>query len=202
MTDKLAKTQYPIHDLLKRRWSPLSFANRPVSPDTLCTLFEAANWTASCFNEQPWHFIVATQDNSADFERLLSCLVEANQQWAKDAPVLMISVAKLFFERNGNENRHAFHDVGGAATSLALQATAMDLYIHQMAGFDAEKAREVFNIPQGYDAVAAIALGYLADPQQLPENLQQRELAPRSRKPLKQFVFSSNWGQTSPLVGS
>ncbi len=112
----------------------------------------------------------------------------------------MLSVAKLYFERNSQENRHAFHDVGAAAASLALQATSMGLFIHQMAGFDVSKAKEVYSIPESYEPVAAIALGYLGDPQTLSERLQQRESAPRTRKPLEQFVFSASWNQVSPLV--
>lgn len=199
-TSKLANTQYPIHDLLRKRWSPLAFSNQPVEPEKLNSLLEAASWAASSYNEQPWSFIVATKDNQEEFDRLLSCLAEGNQKWAQNAPVLMLSVTRLQFQKNGKENRHAFHDVGAAAASIAIQATAMDLYLHQMAGFDVAKARELYSIPEGYEPVAAMALGYRGDTQMLPEDLQQRELAPRSRKPLKDFVFTGNWGHTSPLV--
>lgn len=198
--EKSADTQYPIHDLLRHRWSPLAFSEQMVEPEKLCSVLEAARWAASSYNEQPWSFIVATKDNQGEFERLLSCLAEGNQQWAKNAPVLMLSVAKLYFERNGVENRHAFHDVGASAALLAIQATALGLLLHQMAGFDVPRPREVYSIPEGYEPVAAIALGYLGDAQTLPERLLQRELAPRIRKPLESFVFSGNWDQTSPLV--
>jgi nitroreductase len=200
--DKTSNTQYPVEDLLRQRWSPLAFSERPVEPEKLCSILEASRWAASSFNEQPWSFIVASKDNQDEFNRLLSCLAEGNQEWAQKAPVLMISVAKLHFERNGVENRHAFHDVGAAAANLAIQATALGLFIHQMAGFDVPKVREVYNIPEGYEPVAAIALGYIGDPQTLSERLQQRELAPRSRKPLEEFVFSSQWNQSSPIVNS
>ncbi len=200
MIDKTAKTQYPIDELLRRRWSPLAFSARMVEPDKLRTVLEAASWAASSFNEQPWSFIVATSDNKVEFERLLSILAPGNQEWAQHAPVLMLSVAKLHFERNGNENRHAFHDVGAAAATLAIQATALGLFIHQMAGFDVAKAKEIYGIPEGYEPVAAIALGYLGDPQTLSDKLQQREMSPRTRKPLETFVFSGGWNQPSPLV--
>jgi nitroreductase len=200
--EKLADTQYPIDDLLQKRWSPVAFSDQRVEQEKLCSVLEAARWAASSFNEQPWSFIVATKENQAQFDRLLSCLAEGNQQWAHNAPVLMISVAKLHFERNGVANRHAFHDVGAAAASLAIQATALGLFIHQMAGFDVEKARELFSIPEGHEPVAAIALGYKGDPSHLPEKLYQRELAPRTRKPLEKFVFSGSWGQASPLVAN
>lgn len=200
MIDKTSNTQYPVEDLLRRRWSPVAFSEQLVETEKLCTVLEAAAWAASSFNEQPWSFIIATKDNPAEFERLLSCLAEGNQEWAKNAPVLMLSVAKLQFERNGTENRHAFHDVGAAAATMAIQSTALGLFIHQMAGFDVAKAREVYSIAEGYEPVAAIALGYQGDPNALSEKLQQRELAPRSRKSLEQFVFSGKWNQSSPIV--
>ncbi len=198
--DKTSDTQYPIEESLRQRWSPLAFSDRPVEPEKLCSVLEAARWAASSYNEQPWSFIIATKDNSAEFERLLGCLAEGNQEWAKNAPVLMLSVAKLYFERNGVENRHAFHDLGAAAASLAIQATALGLFIHQMAGFDVPRAKEVYSIPDGYEPVAAIALGYLGDPQTLSERLQQREATGRTRKPLEQFVFSERWNQRSSIV--
>jgi nitroreductase len=202
MSEKIAETQYPIHDLLKRRWSPLAFSEQMVEPEKLGSLLEAASWAASSYNEQPWSFIIATKNNPTEFERLLSCIAEGNQAWAKNAPVLMISVAKLHFEKNGVENRHAFHDVGQAASNLAIQAMALGLYIHQMAGFDVPKARELYGIPEGYEAVAAIALGYGADADTLPENLQQRELAPRVRKSVESFAFTGSWGQKLAILAS
>ncbi|MBD2606859.1 nitroreductase family protein [Scytonema hofmannii FACHB-248] len=198
--NKSSDTQYPIDDLLSKRWSPLAFSEKSVEPEKLRSVLEAARWAASSYNEQPWSFIVATSDNQAEFHRLLSCLAEGNQEWAHTAPVLMLSVAKLQFERNGVENRHAFHDVGAAAAQLAMQATALGLFIHQMAGFDVALSRSVYSIPEGYEPVAAIALGYLGDSQTLSEKLLQRTLAPRTRKPLENFVFSGKWNQTSALV--
>lgn len=202
LMNKIAQTQYPIHDLLRQRWSPLAFSDRMVESEKLHSVLEAASWAASSYNEQPWSFIVASSENQAEFERLLGCLAEGNQKWARNAPILMLSVAKLNFEYNGVENRHAFHDVGAASTTLAIQAAALGLFIHQMAGFNVPKAKEIYGIPEGYEPVAAIALGYLGDQQTLSEKLQQRENAPRTRKPLEEFVFSSSWNQTSPLVTS
>lgn len=201
-TDKLADAQYPIDDSIRQRWSPLAFADKMVEPEKLRSILEAARWAASSFNEQPWSFIVATKENPTEFERLLSCLAEGNQEWAKNAPVLMISVAKLYFERNGVENRHAFHDVGAAEATLSLQAAAYGLFAHQMAGFDVPLTQQTYNIPEGYEPVAAIALGYLGDPNALSERLQQRESAPRTRKPLKDFVFSGSWNQTAAIISN
>ncbi len=200
MTDKLADTQYTIEDPLQKRWSPLAFGDRMVEQEKLLSVLEAARWAASSYNEQPWSFIIATKENPVEFERLLSLLAEGNQEWARTAPVLMLTVAKLHFERNGKENRHAFHDVGAAAASLAIQAAALDLFVHQMAGFDVPKAKETYQIATGYEPVAAIALGYLGNPQTLSESLQQRQSNPRSRKPLEKFVFSNSWNQAAPQV--
>ncbi|MBA3241905.1 MAG: nitroreductase family protein [Acidobacteria bacterium] len=196
-----AETQHSVHELIKNRWSPRAFSARAVEPEKLLSLLEAARWAASCFNEQPWNFIVATKEEGGDgYERLLGCLVEANALWARHAPVLMISVARLDFKRNGKPNRHALHDTGQAAAHLALQATALGLAVHQMAGFDASKAREQFSIPEGFEPVAAIAVGYPGDPADLPEELRDKELAQRTRLPLEDFVFGGNWRETSPLV--
>ncbi len=200
MTAKPAIAQYPLHPLLAQRWSPLAFADQPVEVEKLQSLLEAARWAASCFNEQPWRFIVATQENAEEYQRLLSCIVEANQTWAGRAPVLMLAVASRHFQRNGKPNRHAFHDVGLAVGNLTVQAMALDLYVHQMAGIEPEKAREVYGIPEGHEAVTAIAIGYLGSPEQLPENLQQREASPRQRQAFSDFVFAGQWGQASPLV--
>ncbi|MEH2297646.1 MAG: nitroreductase family protein [Nostoc sp.] len=200
MLENLAETQYTVHDLIRGRWSPRAFSNRTVERDKLLSLLEASRWAASSYNEQPWSLIVATQDQPSEYARLLSCLVEFNQSWAQSAPVLMLSVAKLHFDRNGKENRHAFHDVGAAASNLATQAIALDLFVHQMAGFDAQKARTQFSIPDGYEPVAMIAIGYLGHPQTLPEALQAQELAPRTRKALTEFVFTGAWDQASDLV--
>lgn len=200
MMQKLADTTYQIEELLKRRWSPRAFSDRPVEPEKLLRLWEAARWSASCANEQPWYFIVATKADEAEYARLLSCLRENNQQWAQHAPVLMASVAKLAFDANGQQNRYAFHDVGLAVANLITQATALGLYVHQMAGFYPEKVRELYGVPEGFEPVAGIVLGYPGDPSQLSEDLQQREVAPRARKPIDSFVFEHGWGQISPLA--
>lgn len=199
--EKPAVTQYPIHDLLRKRWSPRAFSDRRVEPDRLRSLLEAARWAPSSNNEQPWSFIVVTKENEAEHGRLLSCLVEGNSLWAQHASVLMVSVARMSFEEGGELNRHAYYDVGQAVADLSVQATALGLMVHQMAGFHPDKVRELYGIPKEYEPVAAIALGYPGDPESLPERLKQRELAPRERKPLAEFVFSGRWGQRSPLVG-
>jgi nitroreductase len=171
-----------------------------IEPEKLRSLLEAARWAPSSYNEQPWSFIVATKDGPEEHGRLLSCLVEGNVRWAQHAPVLMLSVATLAFERNQKPNRHAFHDVGLAVENLVIQGMTLGLFVHQMAGFHVNKAREEYGIPEGHEPVAAIAIGYLGDPGRLPDDLRERELAPRTRKPMESFVFSGRWGQASPLV--
>lgn len=198
MIDDLVDAEYPVHDLIRGRWSPRAFANRTVERDKLLIMLEAARWAASSFNEQPWSFIVATNERQAE---LTVCLVEFNQSWAQSAPVLMLSVAKMHFEQNRTENRHAFHDVGAAASNLTTQALALDLFVHQMAGFDRDQARLLFGIPADWEPVAMMAIGYLGDPQTLPESLREKELAPRTRKPLADFVFAGKWNQSSDLLG-
>jgi nitroreductase len=196
---KPAETSAPIHDLIRHRWSPRAFDPRPVEPEKLRSLFEAARWAASSYNAQPWYFIVGTKDDPENYNRVLATFVEFNQGWAKQAPVLALSVAKLTFD-DGKPNRHAFHDVGQAAANLNTQAEALGLSVHQMAGIDPEKARTLFGIPADYEAVAGIALGYAGDPASLPDELRKRELAPRQRKPLDSFVFTGQWSKSSPLV--
>jgi len=187
--EKPAETAHPIEELLRRRWSPRAFAERLVEPEKLASIFEAARWSASCFNEQPWNFIVATRDDPAEFARLLSCLVDGNQAWAARAPVLMVSVARLNFAQNDKPNRTAIHDVGLATAHLILQAMAMGLFVHPMAGFYPDKVRELYGVPDGYEPVVAIAIGYPGDPATLSESLSQRELAPRTRKAQEEFTF-------------
>lgn len=197
--EKPADTQHPIHDLLARRWSPRAFADRLVAPDVLRSLWEAARWAPSSANEQPWSFLVATRDDQQEFGRMLGCLVEGNQIWAKQAPVLMISVAGKL-DRDNDPNAHAWYDVGQAVMSLSVQATALGLFVHQMAGILPDKIRELYQIPDSHEPVTGLALGYPGTTEQLSDKLRQRELAARTRKPIGEFVFSGRWGQKSKLV--
>jgi nitroreductase len=196
---KPAPTNFPVHDLIRDRWSPRAFANKPVEPAVLASLFEAARWAPSSNNEQPWAYLVATKDDSENFAKMLTVLVEFNAAWAKEAHVLVIAVSHLNFQ-NGKANRNAFYDTGAATALLSVEATARGLAVHQMAGFDPAKAKQVFEIPEDWDPIAAITIGYPGDPSSLPEKLRDREVAPRTRKPLSEFVMSGRWGHTSPIV--
>jgi nitroreductase len=191
--EKPAETQYPIHDVLRRRWSPRAYSEQLVEVETLRSLFEAARWAPSSNNEQPWHFIVGTKADPSAYDRLFACLKEGNKKWVFRAPVLMLSIARLNFEDEGTPNRHALHDTGMAALSLCLQATAMGLIAHQMAGFDIEKARTDLKIPPAHEPVAMIAVGYPGDAAALPDYLRERELKPRERKPVTEFVSHGMW---------
>jgi nitroreductase len=194
-----ATSDHPVHDLIRHRWSPRAFADKPVPHEVLRSLFEAARWAPSSNNEQPWAFLVATKDDPA-YPKLLSTLVEFNQLWAKNAPVLAIAVSKLSFARNGHPNRNAFYDTGAAVAHLTTEASARGLFVHQMAGFDPQKAKELFTIPADWEAIAAFVIGYPGDPQSLPDTLRDRELAQRSRKPLSEFVMSGTWGQPASFL--
>jgi len=194
-----APTKYPIHDLLKRRWSPRAFSDRDVEPEKLQNLFEAARWAASSYNAQPWNFIYATRKEPDAYARVLSCFVEFNQGWAKNAPVIGVSVAKLNFD-DGRANRHAYHDVGQAAAYLAIEATAEGLQLHQMAGIIVDKARDVLGIPEGYDPVAGFTLGYPGDLHKLSDTLRERETGPRQRKEASTFVHDGMWGKKPSLL--
>jgi nitroreductase len=177
--------------VIHNRWSPRSFSDREVSPADLAKVFEAARWAASSFNEQPWRFLVGTR-NSITYKKILESLMPFNQAWAVHAPVLILGAAKTTFSHNGIPNRVALYDLGAAASYLTLQAAALDLSTHQMAGFDAAVARQAFEIPEDFVLGAVIALGYQGDPEALTnEQMLTQEVAPRQRKPLEDFVFSS-----------
>lgn len=196
---KPADTKFPLHELIANRWSPRAFQTDALTDEQLGALFEAARWGASCFNAQPWHFLVATKDDRDAFERLASCLVDGNA-WAKQAPVLAIAVAELNFEHNGKPNRWAQYDTGNAMATLSLQAEAMGVAIHQMGGFDADKVRELCGVPEGYEPMAAVAIGFAGDADSLDEPLAERERAPRERKPLDSFVFGGTWESAAAFV--
>ena len=191
--DKPAAPDHPIHELLVRRWSPRAFSDHLIEPDKIHSLLEAARWSASSFNEQPWSFLIATRDDEALFSKAVSCLFEANQSWAQTAPLLILTTSKKSFSHNNKPNRVYLHDLGLAIGSLSLQATAMGLALHQMAGVDVEKIRQLYDVPPDHDPITAIAVGYPGDPQQLPPKIREIEQSPRTRKSLSEFVFSGQF---------
>jgi nitroreductase len=198
------KTAAPDHDirsLFAERWSPRAFADRPVEPKKLRRMLEAARWTMSSYNEQPWRYVVASRHEDPEtYEAVLDCLAEGNQSWAKHAPVLMLSFYKTTFSQNDRPNRSAKHDLGAASAALTFQATAMDLYVHQMAGIQMDVIRDTFDVPDDVEPMAGLAVGYLGDPEMLSDKMRRSEQSPRSRKSLDDFAFGAEWGTPSGIV--
>lgn len=193
---KYADTKPDVHELFRVRWSPRSFSSRAVPDDVIETILDAGRWAASSYNEQPWRFILAKKEDSEAFQKLLSVLLPFNQAWAKNAAFLVLTVARSNFSHNETPNAYAMHDTGAALAYMMLQATASGLQAHGMAGFDQQKAREVFNIPPEFQIGAVAAFGYADSADKLADDqMKQRELAPRTRKPLSEIAFNGHWGQ-------
>jgi nitroreductase len=196
ITQSIGSSPHP--SLIKVRWTAVSFANRTVDASKLLKLLEAARWTSSYGNEQPWSFVVASKEDSLAHERLLSCLVESNVAKARRAPVLILSVVKLNFEAGGARNPYAFHDAGKAIANLTRRAGAVGLLVDQISGFDAVRARELFDIPSGYTPVSVLAIGY-PDLDTAGADPALRGLS-QSRRPLQSLIFTERWGQPSQLL--
>ena len=192
---KTAITSVPINPLLQTRWSPRAFdPSKPVVREDLLALMEAARWAASCFNDQPWRFVICDKTtNEAAWQRALDTLADKNRRWAKNAPVLILAVAMEHFGHNGQPNRWAMYDTGAASANLCLQASALGLCTHQMGGFNAELARETFKLPDNCFPMAMIAVGYPADADLLDDDFKATELAPRSRAKLEEKFYSGKW---------
>jgi nitroreductase len=197
MLMKDAVTNVPIHELLARRWSSRAFdPNRPVPREQLKVLLEAGRWAPSCNGDEPWRYLIWDKGRDpGGWQKAFDCLSENNKKWVKNVPLLMLSCAGSIFEATGKPNRWTQHDTGAASVSMALQATAMGLMVHQMGGFDAEKARAAFSIPADYTPMAMIAIGYQTVPDILDEETKAKELRPRSRKPVVERFFEGGWGK-------
>ena len=197
MQERKAETRVAIADLLARRWSPRAYdATRGVTREQLAALLEAARWAPSCNGDEPWRYLVwDKQRDPSGWQQAFDCLSENNRKWCKHVPLLMLSCAGSVFAHSGKPNRFAQHDTGAADLSLALQAVTLGLIVHQMGGYDAARARESFRIPEEYTPIAMIAVGYQASPDVLDEETKQKELKPRSRKPLEAHFFEGSWGK-------
>ncbi len=184
--------EYPVHELFLKRWSPRAFLQKPISPSDIHSLFEAARWAPSCFNEQPWRFVYVQKGNLG-YEDFLGCLVEQNAAWAGTAPMIVVSCAKTTFTKNDKPNPYSWYDTGMAVMCFTIEALSRGIYVHQMGGFLRDKIRSVAGIPNGYDPVSMFVCGYIGDREILPEPLKQQEWAPQQRRPLGEFVFSPVW---------
>jgi nitroreductase len=197
---KVAAPNHPILPVIAERWSPYAYDPRPVEREKLLSCLEAARWSPSSYNEQPWTFILAERADQAAFSTALDCLVEGNRVWAKNVGVLMLTVVARNFIKNGKPNKAAEHDLGLAAGNMVLQATALGLQGHQMIGIEPAKVRATYKVPEGHDPHTAIALGYAAAVQPgTTDPLGQRDLTPRTRKPLSVMVIAGSWGQPAKL---
>jgi len=197
---KHAQVDHPVLDEVRMRWSPYVFADRDVPLEDLRSLFEAARWAPSSFNEQPWRYLVARRGDPAEFERLLSCLTEGNRLWAKHAPVLALGLARTRFTRNGKPNRVALHDLGAASAYLTMEATRRGLSVHQMAGIDRERGRALYGIPEEFDVETGIAIGFAGDREDAHARHRERDRTPRTRRPLSETVFQERWGEAAPWL--
>ncbi len=197
--NKTATTDYPIHPLLAERWSPRALSEQPIPADVVGSLFEAARWSPSSSNEQPWRFVIIRRDDEDVHRRMAETLSGNNRVWAPRASLLIVGIASMLRSRNGTPNVHAWYDLGQSVANLTLQASAAGLVLHQMGGFDKSQAREVLQIPENFEPAVVIAIGYPGDIADLPEALQEREIAVRSRNPLAESVFDGAWGQAANL---
>jgi len=197
MIDKKAETQIPINDLIASRWSGRAYdPERDISQEHIIALLEAARWAPSCYGDEPWRYIVCNKkDNVGAWDKAYSCLAEGNQSWAKDAQLLILIIADSVMRRNGHPNRWGQYDTGAASMSLCLQATDIGLMVHQMGGFDAEMARDLFAIPEQYNPMAMMAVGYQLPLEMISADVKERELSERSRRPLAKNFFDGQWGK-------
>ena len=179
-----------VHELIEKRWSPRAFDSREIEKEKLWRIFEAARRAPSSFNEQPWRFIIGEKQKGKTWEKIFSVLTESNQKWTVNAPVLGLIVGKSSFSKNDKPNKHKFYDPGQAAAFLTFQATAENLYVHQMAGFSPDSAVKIFHIPDGFEPVTAFALGYMGNPEILPEDIRKTEGKKIIRKELSEIIFS------------
>jgi len=195
---KQAELEYEVHPIIASRWSPRAYDTRPVEPVKLQRIFEAARWAASSSNLQPWYFLVGMKGDEA-YEKIFETLVEFNQLWAVNAPLLVLAISKTTNQR-GEPNKSYAYDLGQAVATLSLQAIAEGIYTHQMGGFDEAKAASLFGIPEDYKALVVFALGYMGDHGELHHKLQKLELSPRIRRSTREFVFTGSFGHTADFI--
>ena len=184
-----ASPDFPIHELLAARHSPYAFdPAREVSAEDVTALFEAARWTMSSYNAQPWRYIIGVKGGEV-WQQVYDCLLEGNQPWAANAPVLALGLTRTTFEHNGKPNSAAEHDLGAASALLTVEATARDLCVHQMIGIDVDKVLATFTLEEDIRPLTALAIGYLGDDQHIPPAYAERTKGPRVRTALEDIVL-------------
>ena len=196
---KKAKTTYGILPLLEKRWSPRAFYNVDIEKEKLKRIIEASRWSASSMNEQPWNYILGIRGENNTYDKILETLIDFNKTWAKNAHVLIIACGKKHFNHKNALNPTYLYDVGQSVAHMSIQAMHEGVYVHQMGGFSTEKARELFNIPEEFDPITVLALGYIGSPDMLPDDLKEREVQERTRKDFSEFVFEDKFGKKSSL---
>lgn len=198
--ERIAQPDHSVLPIIKERYSPYVMTGQAVETEKLLSCLEAARWAASSFNEQPWRYILATREDSAAWDKAMGCLVEANQGWAKDAGVLLLGCTKKAFTYNGKPNRVNEHDLGMAGCSLTLQAQSLGLHVHMMAGINHATIRATYQVPDDFEPLTAIAIGYADKPENGDPELAKRDTGARERKPLEEIVFGSSWNNSASLV--
>ncbi|MEI8204813.1 MAG: nitroreductase family protein [Bacteroidota bacterium] len=196
--NKKANTDYPILETISNRWSPRSFREDEIPNEKIRSLFEAARWASSGFNDQPWRYMVGSK-GSTSWNNLLDCLVEGNRDWAKKAPFLILVCAETISKTTGKFSTYATFDAGQSLALLCIQATELGLYTHPMAGFHKDKAISLFHLPSTVEPIVILAVGYKDSPDLLPENLKNLEVSPRQRKNFNEFVFTDKFNQPSEI---
>lgn len=200
MIKKTAITNEPIHEIIASRWSPRAFnPHKTVSREQIISICEAGRWAPSSYGDEPWRFMVWDKNHDEEnWNKAFECLGEWNQKWAKNAPVLIASFAVHTFQKNGKPNRHGEYDTGAAAENICLQATALGLMAHQMGGYDSDKLKKEFNIPEEFTSMSMIAVGEQGELEHIDEDYHAAEKAKRYRKPLGITFFDSQW--ENPII--
>jgi nitroreductase len=198
INNKEAQNRYPIHPLLKKRWSPRAFSETAIEAEKLQSVFEAARWSASAGNQQPWRIIIG-QKGDETWQKIYDTLEHYNQVWAHRPWLLGITCGRTLLNDGSGPNPYYAYDTGQFLAHLSIQATAEGLYVHQMGGFDKTKAREFFEIPDPYEPLSAFALGYMGELSDLDEFNQKREVLTRERKENGEWLFSGTFGQASDM---
>lgn len=182
---------WPVQDFIANRWSPYAFdPRREVAEQDLHSLFEAARWSMSSYNSQPWRYIVGVRGRGQDtWDRVFECLVEGNRRWAQHVPVLVLGLAEHLHPHNQKLNKAALHDLGAASAALTYEATARGIAVHQMVGIHTDRVRETFDLPETVEPLTALAIGYPADPGDAESALVERDERARERRAVEDFIL-------------